>query len=302
MSESGGSVGVVGLGLIGGAVVRRLAGAGFSVAGYDIDPQKAAALAALGIRQAASLCDLGAMCERFVIAVFDTAQVEDVLEGPGGLIEAAPISRGKTCVCVSTCDPERIAALGERLRARGVALVECPLSGTSAQVADGEAVGLVAGDEAAIAGVADVLAALCKRRHFLGALGNGNRAKLAVNLTLGLNRAALAEGLVLAERLGLPLDSFLDVARGSAAYSAVMDQKGAKMIGREFSPQGRIAQSHKDFSLILAIAQSAGQELPFAALYRALLEDCIELGAGGLDNSAIIEAIRRRSVRPPHAL
>jgi 3-hydroxyisobutyrate dehydrogenase-like beta-hydroxyacid dehydrogenase len=300
MSGVADAVGVVGIGLLGNAVTRRLVAAGLPVAGYDVDAGKRASLAALGARPAGSLAELGEICRRFVLAVFDTQQVEEVLEGPGGLLEAARLPQGALFVSLSTCDPERIRALGARVRARGAVLLECPLSGSSAQVARGEGVGLVAGDEADIATVDDILAAICKRRFFLGPLGNGNKAKLAVNLILGLNRAALAEGLILAERLGLPLESFLEVARGSAAYSNVMDQKGPKMVARDFSAQGKIAQSEKDFSLILAAARAAGQDLPLSAVYRALMRGCIDHGEADWDNAAIIEEIRRR-LAPPSA-
>jgi 3-hydroxyisobutyrate dehydrogenase-like beta-hydroxyacid dehydrogenase len=280
------------VGLIGSAIARRLLGADIPIVGYDIDETKRAALGDLGGTPAGSLAEVGAACDRILLAVFDTQQVEDALEGPDGLLAAGDPS-GKIYVSVSTCDPERMSALGERVRARGAALLEAPLSGTSDQVARGDAVALVAGDAMHIHAIEDILAAISKRHYVLGALGNGNRAKLAVNLILGLNRAALAEGLVFAERLGLPLDAFLDVARGSAAYSQVMDVKGAKMVTRDFTPHGKVAQSHKDFSLILGAAGEAGQRLPFASLYLDLMQDCIERGAGGLDNCAIIEAIRR---------
>ena len=127
-------------------------------------------------------------------------------------------------------------------------------------------------------------------------MGNASRAKLAVNLTLGLNRAALAEGLVFASRLGLEPRDFLDVLRGSAAYSQVMDVKGDIMARREYlEPQSRIDQSLKDFTLMLSQARACGQALPFAAVYTRMLEDCIAHGEGAWDNAAIREAIARRS-------
>jgi 3-hydroxyisobutyrate dehydrogenase-like beta-hydroxyacid dehydrogenase len=294
MSAIDRTVGVVGLGLIGSAVARRLLEAGFEVAGYDIDGRKREALAALGGAPAASLAELAQAADRFVLAVFDTQQVEDVIEGRGALLDSRRDGSHAVYVCVSTCDPDRIRSLGERISARGATLLECPLSGTSEQVSKGDALGLVAGDEARLEAVEDIVAAICKRHTFVGALGSGNKTKLAINLILGLNRAALAEGLVFAEQLGLPLDRFLDVARSSAAWSQVMDVKGAKMLARDFTPHGRIVQSHKDFSLILAAADSAGQELPLASLYRSLMQDNIDHGEADLDNSAIIEAIRRR--------
>lgn len=292
------AIGIVGLGLMGSALARRLIGAGFAVFGYDLEPSKCAVLRDIGGSPAASLADLGAACDRVLLAVFDTRQVEEVLERPDGLLPAGPRENGpRIVITTSTCDPVRISALGERLGEREVALLECPISGTSDQVAKGDGVGLLAGDEGRIAEIDDILDAICRRRYFMGPLGNGNRTKLAVNLILGLNRTALAEGLVFAERLGLPLDAFLDVARGSAAYSQVMDVKGDKMVAGDFAPHGKIAQSRKDFSLILEMALQAGQRLPLASVYAELMQGCIEHGEGEWDNAAVIEEIRRRRER-----
>ena len=174
-----------------------------------------------------------------------------------------------------------------------------PISGTSRQVAPGEGVGLIGGDRAVAGKAEHVLAAICPRRYELGAVGNGSRAKLAVNLVLGLNRAALAEGLVFANALGLDPLAFLEVARGSAAYSQVMDVKGEMMARREFrNPQSRVDQSLKDFTLMLAQSRARGQELPLGSVYASLLADCIAHDEGSLDNAAILEAIARRPAAP----
>ncbi len=287
-------VGVVGIGLIGLALARRLIAAGFGVVGYDIDASRMDALREIGGVPADSLAELGARCGRILLAVYDTGQVEAALEGPEGLAISPRDAPSPIFVSVSTCDPDRIAALGERLAHRTVTLLECPLSGTSDQVARGDGVGLVAGDEAKVAEIEDILAAICKRHYFIGALGNGNRAKLAVNLILGLNRAALAEGLVFADRLGLPLTPFLEVAKGSAAYSQIMDIKGAKKIAADFEPLGKIAQTYKDFSLMLKGARELGQALPLATVYAELMKGCLAAGEGEWDNSAVIAEIRRR--------
>ena len=155
--------------------------------------------------------------------------------------------------------------------------------------------GLVGGDAEDVAALAAVLDVLCPTRHVLGPVGNGSRAKLAVNLILGLNRAALAEGLVFAERLGLDPVAFLDVARQSAAYSQVMDVKGKLMATRAFTkPQSKVDQSLKDFRMMIELAASAGQALPFAQVYADLLGDCVARGEGALDNAIIIEAVARR--------
>lgn len=293
-------VGIVGLGLMGSACATRLGGAGLSLAGYDVDPARRAAFAGPGRTAASELAEL-ADCDVVVLAVFDTAQVEQVIEGDGGLLGAArQKSSHPVVLCVSTCDPDRITALGERCAAAGLAFAEMPISGTSGTLARGEAVGLVAGTEADLQRAAPVLDALCPSRHLLGAVGNGSRAKLAVNLVLGLNRGALAEGLVFAGELGLDPERFLDVLIGSAAHSRVMQVKGVMMATRQFEPlQGKVDQSLKDFRLILEQAEARGQALPFAGVYAGLLEGCVARGEAGRDNAFIVEAIARCRTSSP---
>ena len=120
-------------------------------------------------------------------------------------------------------------------------------------------------------------------------------AKLAINLILGLNRLAVAEGLVFAERLGLDPEAFLKVARSSAAYSQVMDIKGSKMIRGEFGAEGRVTQHLKDVRLMLAQAERVKQQLPLLEIHADVLEACVRQGEGDLDNSAVIKEIRRRT-------
>jgi 3-hydroxyisobutyrate dehydrogenase len=295
MSEERQLVGVVGTGLMGTACARRLLGTGFAVWGYDIDPGNLGRFESAGGRPARSLQQIAQVCRKVVLAVFNTDQVEEVIEGRQGLLAEVPVGAPPlTALCVSTCDPDRIAALAARIPRERVRFVESPISGTSAQTAAGDAFGLIGGDEDAIEHARDVLEAICPRWRHLGAVGNGGRAKLAINLVLGVNRAALAEGLVFAERMGLDPAVFLAAAQESAAYSQVMDVKGGKMVKGDFAPQGFVAQSLKDFSLMAEQAQRIGQRLPLAETYTELMKGCVARGEGELDNSAVIREIRRR--------
>jgi 3-hydroxyisobutyrate dehydrogenase-like beta-hydroxyacid dehydrogenase len=131
----------------------------------------------------------------------------------------------------------------------------------------------------------------------IGAIGDASRAKLAINLILQNNRAALAEGIVFAERLGLDGRAFLAAARQSAAYSRVMDSKGEKMLTRDFRPQSHIAQTLKDAELILSEAGRLGLRLPVTAAQAELLSTAIAIEGPDSDSAAVIEAIRR----PPAA-
>jgi 3-hydroxyisobutyrate dehydrogenase-like beta-hydroxyacid dehydrogenase len=292
-------VGVIGAGLMGTAVAQRLIAAGFEVLAYDIDADKRSAIARTGASPVAAVDIVIAGCDVIVVCVFNTEQVEDVVAGAVSGIEGT--AQGGTAarifVVTSTCDPDRLAGLAERVKISGIHVIEAPISGTSRQVTQGDGVGLLGGDREVLERAHPVLDAIFTRRHYLGAVGNGSRAKLAVNLILGLNRAALAEGLVLAARLGLDPVAFLEVARGSAAYSQVMDIKGELMARREYrNPQSRVDQSLKDFKLMLEQARAAGQALPFAAVYVRMLEDCVARGEDQWDNAAIAEAIARSRV------
>ena len=290
------SIGIVGLGLMGNAIAHRLRSANFAVAGHDVDAGKRERFGAAGGTQVASLAGLAPQCDTIFLAVFNTDQVEQVIEGDAGLLNARRSSSTPlTIVCTSTCDPDRIAQLAARIESPRVGFIEMPVSGTSSQVAKGEGVGLVAGTPRVNDAASKALEAVCPRRQFLGAPGNGAKAKLAVNLVLGLNRGAMAEGLVLAQRAGLDPVAFLDVLRNSAAYSQVMDVKGSLMARRDFEkPQSRVDQSYKDFSLMLDYSRTLGQRLPFAEVYAQLLRGCIENGEAEWDNAAIIAEIARR--------
>jgi len=282
-------VAITGCSLMGSAFAALLKAAGFAVTGYDIDPAKAVAL---GGTPAASITEIARGSRTVVLAVFNTEQVENAVDA---LLAALPAEAPPlTAICVSTCDPDRIAVLAARIPPDRLRFVEMPVSGTSDQTARGDALGLVGGDPAAADAIKDVLDAICPRRHHLGAAGNGGRAKLAINLILGVNRAALAKGLVFAERMSLPLTPFLAVARDSAAYSQIMDVKGDKMIAGNFTPHGKIAQTLKDFSLMLEVAGKLGQQLPLAVTYTGIVKGCMQAGEADLDNAAVIREIRRR--------
>ena len=192
-------VGLIGLGLMGEVLAGRLMAAGFGVLGYDIDPAKNARLAALGGRAAGSPAEVAALRPDRARGVQHRSG-----RGGGGDSRSLPAARPGTIVlCTSTCDPDRIAALGARLAGTAIRFLETPVSGTSEQVRRGRRRRPDRRRSATAAEVAPILDALFPRRFHIGRVGDGGRAKLAVNLILGLNRLALAEGLTFAERMGL---------------------------------------------------------------------------------------------------
>jgi 3-hydroxyisobutyrate dehydrogenase-like beta-hydroxyacid dehydrogenase len=290
-------IGVVGLGLMGSALTERLIGAGLGVAGFDVDAERQRGWWHLGGVGAASLAELAGLCDVIFLAVFDTAQVEQVVED--GLLPTAGPGSGKIILCTSTCDPDRISALARRVAQHGIHFLDTPISGTSEQVRQGSGVALVGGDAGTLDEVANILGAVFPSYFYMGPAGSAGRAKLAINLILGLNRLALAEGLVFAERLGLEPTRFLEVARQAASYSQVMDTKGPKMVRGDFSAEGRARQTLKDVELMLAQARKVGQDLPLAQLNAEILQACLRNGEGDQDNSIVINEIRRRSEPGP---
>ena len=285
-------VAIVGLGLMGEVYAKRLLDAKIPVTGYDIDAARRSRLALIGGKPAESIAALAKPARCIIIAVFNTEQVEDVVENH--LLPALGEGSGKIVLCMSTVDPDRVAALAGRVIPRGIRYLDVPVSGTSDQVRRGDGVALIGGDMAIAEDVTAVLDALFVRRFHVGRVGDGGRAKLAVNLILGLNRLALAEGLVFAERLGLNPAAFLEVARGSASYSQVMDTKGPKMVRGDFTPEGRVKQTLKDAHLMLDQGKAVGQKLSTLEVHVDVLEACVRAGEADLDNSAIINEVRRR--------
>lgn len=281
-------IGLVGIGLMGEVLAGRLIAAGFSVLGYDIDPAKGERLVKMG-GKSGSLAEV-AQCDRVILAVFSTDQVEEVTQN--SLVPAA--GKGKIVLCTSTCDPDRIAALAAKVAPQGVRFLETPVSGTSEQVRQGDGVGLIGGDAKTADEVRDILDAIFPRRFLIGHAGDGGRAKLAVNLILGLNRLALAEGLTFASRMGLDPKAFIEVAKTSAAYSQVMETKARKMIERDFAPEGRVKQTLKDAHMMQDQAKKLGQTLPLLNVNVDVLESCVRAGEADFDNSAVVEEIRRR--------
>jgi 3-hydroxyisobutyrate dehydrogenase len=292
------AIGLVGVGLMGMAFANRLRGAGMPVVGFDVDSARLDALAAIGGEKAASVGDVARRCATVLVVVFSADQADAVLAEIAAAARPAPDRRPRTVVLSITCDPDRTVALSQRAAAAGLRFIEAPVSGTSDQVLRGDGVGLIGGEVPGDGKLTAMFDALMPRRFHVGKVGDGAKAKLAVNLILNLNRVALAEGLVLAERMGLDAKTFFDVARGSAAYSQVMDTKGGKMVTRDFAPHGRAAQALKDVRLMLAQATRAGQELPGCEIAAALLEGCVRHGEGNKDSTVIVEEIRRRRVQP----
>jgi 3-hydroxyisobutyrate dehydrogenase-like beta-hydroxyacid dehydrogenase len=286
-------VGIIGLGLMGTAFSERLIDAKLPVVGFDIETAGCEKLQANGGRIATSVRELAGRSRTIVISVCSGEQVEALF----GEIESGTGTDKPTVICTTTCAPDEIVRLSQRAATARIPFLEAPISGTSAEVRDGSATALVAGEAGVIESAGALLDIICPHRIAVGTIGDASRTKLAINLILQNNRAALAEGMAFAECLGLDGPAFLAAARESAAYSRVMDTKGEKMLTRNFWPQSHISQTLKDAELILEEAERRGMVLPMTAIQADLLRAAIAREGPNSDSAAVIEAIRRRPPR-----
>jgi len=291
-------IGLIGIGLVGKVLAEHFLKHGIDVVGYDLDADRRTQFEQMGGRCATGPQELAQSVTHVVLSLPDSEVVRDVIEGPHGLLAAE--NRPSYVIDTSTGDPEDTARLGQELAESGVSLLDATICGASSQLQKRAAVLMVGGEPSSYEACADVLGLLAKHVFYLGPSGSGSKAKLATNLVLGLNRLVLAEGMVFAETLGLPLETFLELLKVSPAYSAAVDVKGEKMLRSDFDPVSRIRQHHKDVSLMLKQAQQHRQQLPLSTLHRDILDGAMAAGDGDLDTSAVIRELRRRTIDETH--
>lgn len=281
------TVGMIGLGLLGSAIAERLLLAGYSVLGFDVDESRRKALESLGGNAAEDVSGVVERCDTIVLSLPTSDVVAKVMA------EAASVLRPQMLIVdTTTGDPNDAEMLGAELAQRDVRYLDATVAGSSEQTRRGEVLVMVGGQETDFTTVAALLSTFASDAIYVGPWGTGSKMKLVVNLILGLNRAVLAEGISLAESLGLYPERALEILCASAAYSKVMGTKGQKMLGRDYEPQARLSQHLKDVRLILETGGRTGAALPLSLLHRELLEKAEAAGFGDADNSAIIEVFR----------
>src|SRR5258705_62301 len=285
-----GTVALIGMGLLGSALAENLLKAGFAVRGYDTAPERMREHAERGGHVAASPADAALGASAVMTCLMTADIVREALLGPAGALEAA--APGVVAIDNSTIHPDASAALAAELVRGGIAMLDAPVGGSSGQARRREAPVVVGGDPDVFARCRPILDAIAQRVHHVGPNGSGARAKLVINLVLGLNRLALAEGLLFGLRQGLDGKTLLSVLNDSAAYSRAMDIKGERMLEGNFEPEGKLAQHLKDVELMLEVGHAAGAPLLATALHRQFLIAGVAAGLSERDNSSIIAVLR----------
>jgi 2-hydroxy-3-oxopropionate reductase len=289
------NIAFIGLGIMGSPMAVHLAKAGHQVVGYNRTPEKTAPLVAEGGRAAESIADAVRDAEVVCVMVPDSPDVLDVLTGEDGVFDNA--KPGTLVVDFSSIRPDVTRQLAEKATAKGIRLVDAPVSGGEAGAINAALSIMVGGQTDDFEAAKPYLDVVGKTVVHVGPNGAGQTVKAANQLIVAANIQALAEAVVFLEAYGVDTDAALEVLGGGLAGSKVLDQKKQNMLDHSFEPGFRIALHHKDLGIVTAAAREAGVVIPIGALVAQLMGSALANGDGGLDHSGLLRGVERLSGR-----
>lgn len=272
---------------MGSSLAKHLLSAGFPVVVHDIDPVKVEAIVKQGGKKAGSPDQIAPQVDVIMLSLPSSPIVNEVVTNSLKLFQTG--RKGLIVIDATTADPALSTELAAQLRQKGIEMLDATISGTSDMCAIKDTIFMVGGKEEIFKQCEPLFAAMSREWIFMGENGKGAVIKLVVNLVLSLNRMALAEGLTLAKKAGLDQLQTLEVLKKSAAFSKIMDQKGYRMVKKQFlPPAGHLAIHYKDVRLMLALGAKLDCPLPLLSLDAQALASEICKGRGEWDSSDII--------------
>jgi 3-hydroxyisobutyrate dehydrogenase len=286
-------VGFVGLGTMGGAMAANAARAGFGVSAWNRTPGRGAELADLGITMAGNPSALASSSDIVITIVSDTPDVETVLFGPEGVAQGAP--SGSLVIDMSTISPSATRDFAGRLAARGVAMLDAPVSGGSEGAKKGTLSIFVGGDAADLERARPVLDSLGTTITHVGPIGSGQAVKAVNQVILAGTYLGVAEGIILALKAGLDVDQVVGALSGGAAQSWVLTNRSGRMLDNDYPLGFKVALHRKDLGIALSMARELGAALPVTALCEAIEAGLIGQGHADDDMSAVARSIRALS-------
>jgi putative dehydrogenase len=284
-----GTIGIIGLGIMGGAFARNLVAAGWSVIGYDIDAARNSEARAAGIEIAHSAEAVAEVAADIITSLPTPRAVLDTAE-----VIARADARGRTVVEASTLSLDDKLAFKEILEKAGHTALDCPMSGTGAQAAVKDLVVYASGDAAAIARLRPMFLGFARKVYDLGAYGNGSRMKFVANHLVAVHNVAAAEAMVLARKAGLDPRQTVEVIASGAGTSRVFELRAPMMAeGRYLPATMRSTTWKKDLTVIGEFASSLGCPTPLFGLATALHAAALAMGHGEEDSAAVCAALER---------
>jgi len=285
------NIAVIGLGIMGSAIARNLIKGGFAVSGFDIDPGRNAALAGSSIRLHTSAAEAARDAGLVLTSLPSVAALDSTVAA----LAAAPPS-GRIVAELSTFPIEGKQAAHDRLRAAGIAMLDCPLSGTGAQAVTGDLALYGSGDEAAYRRAEPAFAAFARVSHYLGMFGNGSRMKFVANLLVAVHNVAAAEAIVLGVKAGLDPHRILEVISSGAGNSRIFELRGPMMANGVYTPP--TATMHvlqKDSAIIGEFARALGVDTPMLNAAAPLYDEAEAQGHADEDVGAVHAVLARRA-------
>jgi L-threonate 2-dehydrogenase len=289
-------VAVVGAGNMGGGMLRRLRGLGWSVAVHDIDPQvqsQAVALGAVACESAMEATRMLAPDGVLMVVVVDAAQTEAVLWGEGG---AGPVLKsGQSVMLCPTLGPATVQDQAERLARRGIDFIDAPMSGGPVRAQEGTMSLMVACSDVVWQRSQNLLNAVSQQVFRVGTrAGDGARTKLVNNLLAAVNLVGAAEAMALAERLGLDPAGTLSVIEASSGQSWIGSDRMRRALMGDFEPRAHVTLLAKDTGLAVQAADEVVFDPPLGRLARDLFAQALGQGWADLDDAALLKLMRQR--------
>jgi 2-hydroxy-3-oxopropionate reductase len=281
----------IGLGIMGAPMARNLLRAGYPLLVCDRRAEAAAPLADAGARVCASPEEAARAADMIFIMVSGTREVEEVIVGPNGVLAGA--GPGATVVVMSTASPEAVRTLAEKLSARGVEMLDAPVSGGEPEAAGGSLTIMAGGKPEVFARVKPLLERLGKNIVHVGPAGAGQLAKACNQIVATLALEGVAEAFTFAAKNGVDPRPVRDALLGGFAGSTVLDVQGKRMLERDFRSGFKARHHQEELRLVLEKAHRAGFALPGSALAAQHMNALVGSGSGELDSSAIVKVIER---------
>lgn len=278
-------VGFIGLGVMGSGMAHCLLRAGHALHVYARNAQVAQPFVAAGAKAADSPAALGRACELVFLCLSDDAAVEQVLFGPQGLAEG--LAAGSVVVDTSTIAASTARALGERLRATGVHLLDAPISGGQQGAESGTLNTMVGGLAEVLEACKPVMAAMCRTITHVGALGAGQTVKSCNQVAVAGALLGAADAIALAKSQGVDPAVMREVLLAGTARSFVLEKHAQRVIQGDYKPGFRANLMRKDLRIALKTAKDAGAYLAGAPVAEGLLDELVEGGRGELDWAAL---------------
>ncbi len=280
-------IGFIGLGIMGKPMAKNLLKAGFALTVYDIDPAPVRELVAAGATASVSAREAAAAAEAVITMLPDSPDVKAAMLGKDGVLEGA--KPGTILIDMSSIAPLAAREIAEAAAARGVPMLDAPVSGGQPKAIDGTLAVMVGGPEETFERAKEILGAMAAAVTRVGDIGSGNVAKLANQIIVAGNIAAMSEAFVLAAKAGVDPEKVFEAIRKGLAGSAVMEAKMPLVLAGNFKPGFRIELHIKDLNNALATARALGAPAPLSEAITGMMKSLAADGKAKDDHGGLVQ-------------